>query len=148
MHECRYRLFPLQWEAFLKDVWKSENKSFSWWLIVQNSARAVHCKGFLNQLPEACKSLVRCSTRAGPLLGYFIQIYTVFVQICIGSNTPVIVLLITSSNTWSRFPRWFSKKHVTINCLILTALLPSQSGGCKNVLWLFSREGCEWKEAA
>lgn len=31
----------------------------------------------------------------------------------------------------------FLKKHVTINCLILAALLPGQSGECKNVLWPF-----------
>lgn len=77
--------------------------------------------------------------------GYSVQICTGFVQVSIGSNTPVI--MITSSNTWSSFLRRVSKKHITINYLILTALLPGQSGGCKNVLWQFSREGCKWKEA-
>lgn len=68
MRECTYRLLPLQWEAFFKDVWKSSNKSFSWWLILQNSACRVYCKGFLNQLTGACKSLIRSYARAGPFL--------------------------------------------------------------------------------
>lgn len=57
-------------------------------------------------------------------------------QISIASNTPVIILLIATSS----FPRRVSKKHITINCLILTALLPAQSGKCKNVLWPFFKE--------
>lgn len=59
-----------------------------------------------------------------------------FLQISIASNMPVIILLIATSS----FPRRVSKKHITINCLILTALLPAQSGECKNVLWPFFKE--------
>lgn len=82
----------------------------------------------------ANKSLIRSYARAGPLLVTPFTSMKFFVQVCIGSNTPVIILLITTGNTWGGFPRRVSKKHVAINCLILPALLPGQSGGCKNVL--------------
>lgn len=54
---------------------------------------------------------------------------------------PVIILLIATSS----FPRRVSKKHITINCLILTALLPAQSGECKTVLWPFFKERLQGK---
>lgn len=83
----------------------------------------------------------------------FIKIYKVLVQVFIGSNTPVIILLITACNTWSfygsfhrrvlrkygSFLRRVLKKHVTINGLSLTAPLPGESGGCKTVLGPFSK---------